>query len=232
MAYSLILTCEHAGNHVPDEYKSLFEHQEEALQSHRGWDPGAWSLAKFLSKELEAPLYSCLTTRLLIEANREMESPQLFSEFTSSIAKEVKEKLILEIYKPYRDRVESAIERAPSHVLHLSIHSFTPVWSNQLRKVDIGILFDPSRTSELEFSSELKKNLSSNLPGYQITFNEPYKGTDDGFTTWLRKKYADDEYTGIEIEVNQKFASDLSFVESALSKSIKESITQHTNPTL
>ena len=38
-----------------------------------------------------------------------------------------------------------------------------------------------------------------------IKFNEPYKGTDDGFTTYLRTKFSDDEYLGIEIEVNQKY---------------------------
>lgn len=227
MTYSLILTCEHAGNQVPDEYKSLFENEDEVLQSHRGWDPGAWLLANFLSAQLEAPLFGCLTTRLLIEANRSMDSVQLFSEFTSSLTPEVKEKLIREIYNPYRAQVHLVIEKMAKPVLHLSIHSFTPVWNNQERKVDIGILFDPSRNTEVYLCQQLKENLQSNLPGYQIHFNEPYAGTDDGFTTWLRKQYRDEQYLGIEIEVNQKFASHLSSIESALSESIKESINQH-----
>jgi predicted N-formylglutamate amidohydrolase len=228
MTYSLILTCEHAGNQVPDEYKSLFENQDEVLQSHRGWDPGAWLLANFLSKKLEAPIFGCLTTRLLIEANRSVDNVQLFSEFTSSLKEEAKEKLIQEIYKPYRDQVQKAIDGMIKPVLHLSIHSFTPIWDNQERKVDIGILFDPSQDSEASFSNRLKENLQRNLPGYLICFNEPYKGTDDGITTWMRKKYKNEVYTGIEIEVNQKFSSNLSFIESALSKSIKESIKQYT----
>ncbi len=228
MTHSLIFTCEHAGNYVPDEYKSLFENQEEVLQSHRGWDPGAWPLANYLSKQLDAPVFGCLTTRLLIEANRSLDSVQLFSDFTSSVTEEIKAKLIQEIYKPYRDQVQSVIERASKPVLHLSIHSFTPIWDNQERKVDIGILFDPSLDSEASFSNMLKENLQHNLPEYLIRFNEPYKGTDDGITTWLRKKYKDDIYTGVEIEVNQKFASNLSLIESAFRKSIKESINQHT----
>lgn len=228
MTHSVIFTCEHAGNDVPDEYQSLFEHQDNVLQSHRGWDPGAWPIANFLSKQLEAPLFGCLTTRLLIEANRSMESPQLFSEFTSSLSEEAKEKLIEEIYKPYRDQVQKVIDNMVKPVLHISIHSFTPIWDNKERKVDIGILFDPSQDSEASFSNRLKENLQRNLPGYLICFNEPYKGTDDGITTWLREKYKNDVYTGIEIEVNQKFVSDLSLIKSALSKSIKESINQHT----
>lgn len=36
--------------------------------------------------------------------------------------------------------------------------------------------------------------------------NAPYKGVMDGFSTHLREKYNDEEYSGIEIEVNQRFA--------------------------
>ena len=228
MDYSLLLTCEHAGNKVPDEYKSHFDNQEEVLYSHRGWDPGAWRLANYLSTQLSVSLFGCLTTRLLIETNRSIESPQLFSEFAALLTEEAKEKLIREIYKPYRDQIQKEIDNQIKPILHLSIHSFTLIWNNQERKVDIGILFDPSRTSEAAFSNELKKNLQRNLTEQQIIFNEPYQGTDDGFTTWLRKQYNDDEYSGIEIEVNQKFASNLTVIESALSKSIKESINQYT----
>jgi predicted N-formylglutamate amidohydrolase len=42
------------------------------------------------------------------------------------------------------------IEASKKPVLHLSIHSFTPIWSGVERKVDIGILFDPDNKSEAE----------------------------------------------------------------------------------
>jgi hypothetical protein len=47
--------------------------------------------------------------------------------------------------------------------------------------------------------------LEQNLPSFVTKFNEPYKGTDDGFTTYLRQKFRDTEYLGIEVEVNQKY---------------------------
>jgi len=229
MSYSVIFTCEHAGNEVPEKYQSLFSNCTEILQSHRGWDPGAWSIANILSSELKSPVFGCLTTRLLIEANRSMDSAQLFSEFTDSLSTSEKESLIQKIYKPYRDAVQREIEKSINPVLHLSIHSFTPVWNGAERKTDIGILFDPSRNTESSFSEQLKNNLQDYLPAHQLHFNEPYKGTDDGFTTWLRKHYADDRYAGIEIEVNQKFAPDLSSIEVALSKSIKNIISWNNN---
>jgi predicted N-formylglutamate amidohydrolase len=229
MNYSVIVTCEHAGNQVPDQYQFLFGRQAEVLESHRGWDPGAWHLANFLSKHMATPLFGCLNTRLLIETNRSLESPQLFSEFTDLLPQEEKEKLVQDIYKPYREQVQEAIEKMRKPVLHLSIHSFTPVWNDQERKVDIGILFDPLRDAELSFSLQLKQRLNINLPELQIHFNEPYKGTDDGFTTWLRKQYKNAEYVGIEIEVNQKFKSNLSAIKEGLTKSITEGLKVHTN---
>jgi predicted N-formylglutamate amidohydrolase len=229
MKYSVIFTCEHAGNHVPEQYQSLFAGQSEILESHRGWDPGAWPLAGFLAENMEAPLFGCQTTRLLIEANRSPDNPQLFSEFSSHLPIETKEKLIQDIYKPYREQVQRVIEKMTKPVLHLSIHSFTPIWNELERKVDIGILFDPLQDLERVFSQQLKENLHSNLPGLQICYNEPYQGTDDGFTTWLKTKYEKSEYTGIEIEVNQKFSSNLSRIKTGLAHSIKESIKGHTN---
>jgi len=34
--------------------------------------------------------------------------------------------------------------------------------------------------------------------------NFPYKGCNDGFTSTLRKKFPNDAYLGIELEINQK----------------------------
>ena len=40
-----IITCEHAGNEVPARYRDLLRGSEALLQTHRGWDPGALSVA-------------------------------------------------------------------------------------------------------------------------------------------------------------------------------------------
>ncbi len=229
MNHQLIVTCEHAGNEVPEEYRGLFLGHQEILASHRGWDPGAWPLASALAKRLNAPLFGCLTSRLLIEANRSIDHEQLFSEFTSRLPSHEKEKLIQHIYKPYREGVQSTIETTSKPLVHLSIHSFTPIWNNLERKTDIGILFDPDRNSELEFSQKLQEQVQIQLPAFQIHFNEPYKGTDDGVTTWLRKKYNASDYIGIEIEVNQKYVSNPLRIEEALVNSIKVIMEEYTN---
>jgi len=44
MKTQLFLTCEHASNAIPEEYHYLFESHHGLLQTHRGWDIGAFSL--------------------------------------------------------------------------------------------------------------------------------------------------------------------------------------------
>ena len=48
------------------------------------------------------------------------------------------------------------------------------------------------------------------LPKFKVRFNSPYLGKADGFTTYLRKKFPD-KYSGIELEVNQKFSKNNAF---------------------
>ncbi|MBP9926540.1 MAG: N-formylglutamate amidohydrolase [Cyclobacteriaceae bacterium] len=224
MYQSVVFSCEHAGNNVPNEYAHLFQDEPEVLQTHRGWDPGAWTLAQFFALSLNAPLLGCESTRLLIEANRSEDSPELFSVFSKRLLPEQKEKLHKEIYHPYRNQLQGIIEASKKPVLHLSIHSFTPVWNGEERTVDIGILFDPNNKPETDYSHQFKDELEKYLPDLKIRFNEPYRGTDDGITTWLRKFYSESVYTGIELEVNQKFASDLSKIQNQILNAIQATL--------
>src|SRR5688572_6751482 len=201
---NLIVTCEHAGNQVPEKYNHLFTELKEVLESHRGWDPGALEIARYLAFECSAPLFCCETTRLLIEPNRSLHSHQLYSEYSKVLFETEHEHILQQYYFPHRNGVEEVISKAPNPVLHISIHTFTPMLNDQVRRVDVGLLFDPDRKSEVELCKRLGDELEQHLPTLNIMFNEPYKGTDDGFTTYLRTKFSDRKYVGIEIEVNQK----------------------------
>lgn len=224
--YPVVITCEHAGNTVPPAFQNLFAGAKEALSTHRGWDVGALSIAQYLAQDLQTPLFFESTSRLLIEMNRSLDNPALFSEYTKALDKAAQLQLIEEVYLPYRHQVISAlsgiIDRSQT-VLHLSIHTFTPILGQEIRKTGIGLLFDPERTLEVEFCKSLRKSLQQNLPGIQIDFNLPYKGTDDGFTTFLRKEFSAQQYCGIEIEVNQKYVED-NMMLSAINKYISQGI--------
>lgn len=201
-----MFTCEHGGNQVPRSYSHLFKGGADLLKSHRGYDPGALDLAKAFSKHFRAPLFSSKITRLLIELNRSQEK-NLFSLFTESLSEELKDEIKAKYYFPYRFEVESEISRIikmRKRVIHISVHTFTPMLGKVIRRGDIGLLYDPSHDLEKKFCLSWQKILM-----YEkcllIRRNYPYLGKSDGFTTYLRSLFPENEYLGIEIEVNQKF---------------------------
>lgn len=203
----LILTCEHAGNLIPGEYKHLFLGAGEVLETHRGYDPGAYDLFTFL-RNIAYYHKEHSISRLLVEINRSPGNPKVFSEFTRQLSVSQKETILETYYFPYRKEVEQRIEGIISNgepVLHISIHSFTHILNGKERNADIGLLYDPARSEEKLFCKKLKEQLLHEDKNLKVRYNYPYLGRADGFTTFLRKKFRQN-YLGIEIEVNQKFA--------------------------
>src|SRR5690242_5460847 len=102
MALTLVLTCEHAGNRVPREYAKLFGSRTARTQlaSHRGFDPGALRVARAARDALEVPLLYTEVTRLLVEANRSLHHPRLFSSFTSALNADERAEIIDRYYHP------------------------------------------------------------------------------------------------------------------------------------
>lgn len=205
----IIFTCEHGGHRVPAEYRSLFAGRQRLLQSHRGYDPGALELAQQLSRRIRAPLVFSEVTRLLVELNRSPDSEDFFSAITRSAAQEQRGRIVSDHYLPYRRKVERRIAgwlEEGRRVLHLSIHSFTPVFRGRRRDLDIGLLYDPARNQEAAFCKAWRKSLLKCDPSLIVRANQPYRGTADGFTTYLRTlSGAGARYAGIELEVNQRF---------------------------
>lgn len=204
----LILTCEHGGNEIPQKYHQLFSGAKAVLNSHRGYDPGTLDLFEHLLPLADFGK-SQIVSRLLVEMNRSVGHPQLFSEFTEKLSTEEKKELLETYYFPYRNAIEEKIGsfiQNGENVLHLSVHSFAPILNGKKRAADIGLLYDPKRISEKEFCKKLKTQLQEGLPDLKIRMNYPYLGTTDGFTTYLRKKFPQ-KYVGIELEVNQQFSS-------------------------
>ena len=107
----VLLTCEHGGAEVPAKYRGLFRSRaaQSALRSHRGSDHGALWLAKTLQRSLRAPLLASTVTRLLVDLNRSLGHPQLFSEFSRPLDPAARVSLLESLYYPHRDRVESWI---------------------------------------------------------------------------------------------------------------------------
>jgi len=216
-----VITCEHAGNKIPHDYRYLFEGHQDVLNSHRGLDIGVKDAFNEFKKLADFWLINH-QTRLLIEFNRSLNHPKLFSEFSNNLSESDKNHLIYHYYLPYRRRIEKAISDYIDHkyeVVHLSIHSFTPVLNEEERNADIGLLYDSGRKNEKGFCQLWKDRIQELLPGKKVKLNYPYLGKADGLTTFLRKKFGD-KYLGIEVELNQKDAASFHEISNGMLRAI------------
>jgi predicted N-formylglutamate amidohydrolase len=202
--YALLLTCEHGGNRVPREYASLFQGAGDVLTSHRGWDPGALDCARSLSRTFREPLLYVLWTRLLVESNRAPTNRRIWSTYTAALPPAEKNRILEKYWWPHRREVEAAVRaknRGGKTVLHVAVHSFTNYLDGE-RNADIGILYDPQR-AERKLCERWESILNKLDPTLRVRRNYPYRGRADGLPTWLRRKFPDRAYVGVEFELNQ-----------------------------
>ena len=225
----LILSCEHGGNRIPATYRRYFKKATAVLNTHRGLDIGALSVARQLANTLPAPLLYSDISRLLVDLNRSAHHRKLFSEYTQACNQLEREQILRDYYYPYRQILQQQIKDTITQgntVLHLSIHSFTPVLAGQARNADIGLLYDPTRTREKSFCLSLQTQLQQGSK-YIIRLNYPYRGSADGLTTWLRKQLPAKRYLGIEIEINQKWLiSNNKIIGTILTNALRNTVQQ------
>ncbi len=203
----LLVTCEHGGNRVPAAYRRFFRGRDRLLASHRGWDPGALEAARIIAGRLGARLLTCETTRLLVDLNRPLGHPDLFSEVMATAPATERAEILGHCYHPYHASVRAAIEAGLARhgrVLHVGVHSFTPVRRGVRRAVEIGLLYDPGRQRERSLCRAWQAGLIARLPRrFRVRRNQPYRGAAAGLTTICRRRYGP-AYLGIEIEINQR----------------------------
>ncbi len=203
-----VITCEHAGNRVPADLRHLFKRDKAMLYTHRGYDPGALTLAREMAAALHAPFLQSTTSRLVVDLNRSIGHPRLHADvIVNGLTVEERRKIIERYYLPYRSKAESIIAFAISQgkrVVHISCHSFTPELYGKVRNADFGLLFDPSRSGETLLCRRWQDVLNARRPDCKTRRNYPYIGTSDAFTSYLRRRFPNEVYLGIEIEVNQK----------------------------
>jgi predicted N-formylglutamate amidohydrolase len=205
--WSIVVTCEHGGHDVPSEHRALFRGHADILRSHRGWDPGTLHLARELAERLDAPLVASTTTRLLIDLNRSPHNARAFSTVTRGLPRAERAALLERFHRPHWEAARAAVARGllgGRRVLHLGVHSFTPVLDGVVRTPDLALLYDPAREPECALAVAWTRSLARALPGYAVRRNDPYRGSTDGLTTALRRSHVAARYVGIEIEVNQR----------------------------
>jgi predicted N-formylglutamate amidohydrolase len=201
-----VVTCEHGGNRIPAAYVDLFHGWQACLSSHRGYDPGALVMARDIAAALQAPLVGSTVSRLLVDLNRSLSSPQAWSDATRTLSPTRKQAIVSRHYAPYRQRLMESVAQAVARgrrVIHVSSHSFTPVLDGQVRNADVGLLYDPARPGEAVVAARWKAAFAETSAELRVRRNYPYHGKNDGLTTAMRRCFAPSQYVGIEIELNQ-----------------------------
>jgi len=224
---SLLITCEHAGNRIPRRHAALFDGAGDLLASHRGWDPGALTLARLLSRKLASPLFAVTWSRLFVEANRAPTNPRIWSRFTRALPRAERQRILERWWRPHRSSVEEAVAREIARgrrVVHVAVHSFTPELDGEVRSADVGLLYDSRRKREAEFCRHWGTLLRVREPRLRVRYNYPYDGAADGLTTWLRRLHPQTRYVGIELEVNQALVDgkDWRRLQRQLAESLRE----------
>jgi predicted N-formylglutamate amidohydrolase len=208
LTFGPIVTCEHGGNLVPKRYSLCFRSAQKALRSHRGYDPGALELSREIADSLDSECFFSTTTRLLVDLNRSVGHPALHSEFVSHLSTDQRNAILQAYYVPYRQRVIDTVQSTIASgqvACHLSIHTFTPKLAGVVRQADVAVLYDPRHPREKQLACDWLDGIDDEFPGLKLRRNYPYRGTADGFTTYLRRIHSPRDYIGLELEVNQRF---------------------------
>ena len=177
--HPLILVCEHASRFIPAGLNDLgLSH--EAAREHIAWDIGALALAEGLSRALGATLLAANYSRLLVDLNRPLQAPDSIpvqSEIfqvpgNRGLDEATREYRRQSLFEPFHSRLTDLIDERVAQgrtVRVVGIHSFTPVYHDQPRALEVGVLFGKS----MEYAQRLIDGLGRHP--LKVAGNEPYK---------------------------------------------------------
>lgn len=203
--HALVLICEHASNHIPDEFSSLGLTEAQQV-SHIAWDPGALEVAQHLADLSSCTLVDCEVSRLVYDCNRPPEAPDAMpaqSEVhripgNENLTPADRQYRIDHYYRPFEQRVAAALTEASAAgkpVAIVTIHSFTPIYRGNQRSTQIGILHD----SDTRLADSLLRTADRHTP-LLVHRNQPYSPT-DGVTHTLLRHGIENALMNVMIEI-------------------------------
>lgn len=204
-AGGVLLTCEHASNIIPARFENLGL-VADALSRHIAFDAGALPLAKTLSNTLDSPLVASTISRLIYDVNRPLESPTAIVETSdgwaipgnAGLSEEERLSRYQLCYLPFHEvvakQIQKASDQAPIQAM-VMIHSFSPIYDNKERDVEIGILHDEdSRLADILF------DVIGDDRSYIVRRNDPY-GPADGVTHTLKRHAIEKNIPNVMFEI-------------------------------
>lgn len=180
---NVVLVCDHASHRVPGRLGTLGL-GESRLREHIGWDPGAAVVARHLSTALDAPLVLSGYSRLVIDCNRPLRSPESIAQESDGVSVPANQGLSVEdrrarvsaLFGAYHDAIGRVLDRRSGRpTLLLAIHSFTPVLAGTTRPWHIGLSARRMRW----LAAQLVAELQAHPDGLTVGDNEPYAIDDE-----------------------------------------------------
>jgi predicted N-formylglutamate amidohydrolase len=159
-ASPFVLVCDHASNYIPAHLGDLGLSAED-LERHIAWDIGAAGVASCLSDLLDATAVLSGASRLVVDCNRQVDSPELIAEAADGtsvsgnlrLSESDRATRIDTWFRPYHDAIESVLVERESRgveTILISVHSMTPCldgverpWSIALSSHEDRRLADP-----------------------------------------------------------------------------------------
>ncbi len=198
---AIVLACEHASAHIPEEFKDLGL-SDEARYSHAVWDPGAGAVATAMSSLLDAVLVEATVSRLVYDCNRPPNAPDAMPERSEAFAVPgnvdlsgtERARRTVTYYEPFRAALAERMARRSFPIL-ITIHSFTPVYDGVPRGVEIGILHDVDARLADAFLTTAATHCAAT-----VERNTPY-GPADGVTHTLITHAIPNRHLNVMIEI-------------------------------
>ena len=203
----LLLTCEHAANHLPPGY-AWSEEDLWLVGTHWAVDLGIDALTCELAEQLGLTAVLAGFSRLLIDANREPNDPSLFRRVADGREVALNRQIDdaerakrMAMYTAYHEAIQAVLKRAPGRGV-LSMHSFTPQYEDQPpRKMEVGVLFDRDEEIAVRLAAAIARS------GLIVALNEPYSAR--GGLMYCAERHAGGHgRIALELEVRQDLAVD------------------------
>ena len=175
----VLVTCEHASGELPEPW-GWSGADSRLVQTHWAVDLGAGTLAIELAEALQSSAVIAGFSRLLVDANRDLDSATLFRthcdgvavDLNTDLAEDDRSRRLAGYYAPFHEAARSEALRVPRRVV-FSVHSFTPEYEGQVRTVEVGVLFDRDESAAIDLRDWLARELRQ-----PVALNEPWSGRD------------------------------------------------------
>ena len=149
------LACDHAGRLIPRALGDLGVSEAERRR-HIAWDIGAAGVTRSLAARLDAFAILQTYSRLVVDCNRDPAVPSAMPEISEltpipgnvGLDGQGRAARVAAIHAPYHDRIAAELDtraKAGRDTLIVAVHSFTPVFKGERRRMHAGVLYNRHR---------------------------------------------------------------------------------------